>query len=103
MEWIKTNWRQAIVLTLISVGLSTLGSLIVLSVTVRGQQVRGAASMEYVKEQDSALNDRLCLHDTKFTRLEDQMDLKVDKTDFQIMDKKIDNIYNLLIKMNNNK
>lgn len=54
MDWIKKNLWQTILVALITVSLSTVGSLYVYRVTTQNQKYENAASTEYV---DSNIND----------------------------------------------
>ena len=99
MEWIKNNFRQAILIALITVILSTIGSVVVYSITSRDQVLNNAASKEYVDKQDSAINSTLKSHDDKFNRIDTKFDTKADKADIVALRATTENIWNLLVEM----
>jgi len=85
MDKIKDNWKLAVLITLLSVGLSTLGTLIVTSINAKSQTLNESASVNYVEAkntelkgyidtQDGEMKDRICI-------IEDDMKTKADRSD----------------------
>jgi len=99
MDWIKANLRQTLIIALITMVFSTIGSIFVYSFTSREEKLGKAASIEYVNDRDAELNSKLCLHDEHFIRLEDQIDTKADKVDMIAVQATVNDIYKLLLAM----
>jgi hypothetical protein len=85
MDKIKDNWKLAVLITLLSVGLSTLGTLVVTSINAKNTTLNDAASVNYVDNkstelkgyidtQDGEMKNRICI-------IEDDMKGKADKSD----------------------
>jgi len=107
MEWIKNNFRQALLIAFITVVLSTVGSLVVYSITARDAKLDKSASTEYVDEHFNQakvyINEKCSTMNTRVTTLENTMVLKADKSDQIRMEHKIDRVYELLVEIANSK
>lgn len=103
MEWIKNNFKQAVLIALLTVFLSTIGSIFVFTFSQKEAKLDGAASIEYVEKsvgdlkiytdtQDNALTQRM-------NRIQDVQNTKVDQNDFDKLYLKTEENNRLLIEI----
>lgn len=108
MGKIKENWQLAVFITILSVVLSGMSAIIVNNVNKRSDKMETVASQKYVDDnnfeikgyidtQDGELKSRVQKNEEHLSIVEDKLDLKADKTEFQRVDQKLDKIYELLI------
>lgn len=101
MDWIKNNFKQAILIALLTVVLSTVGSIIVYSVTNHEDRLQRAAPIEYVDKkcedtriyidkQDGLLNERL-------GRVQESLNTKADQSDYDKLYQKTEENNRILI------
>lgn len=64
MENVKT-WKAMVMITILSVGLSTVSSLMVQCTAMRATTIQGAASVEYVNDENTKQDDYTREQDTK--------------------------------------
>lgn len=97
-------------ITLVNILLSGLVAFAVNAFSAREETLQRAASVSYVDKQDSAINSKLCFHDSQFINLENKVDTKSDKADldklqtewtnrFNRIDLKSDEQYKMLVEI----
>jgi hypothetical protein len=103
MEWTKKNWKIALIIAVFNILLSGIVAFTVNAFSQREEALQGAAPITYVDKkcedtriyidkQDGLLNERL-------GRVQDQVNIKADKTDVTAMRTTIDNMFNLMLQM----
>ena len=97
MDWIKNNFKQAILIALLTVVLSTVGSIVVYSFTKHEDQLDKSASVEYVdkkcEDTRTYIDKQNILQDERMTRIQTDVNKKADKDDF-------DKLYDLALQTN---
>jgi hypothetical protein len=103
MEWLKNNFKQAVLITFLTVFLSTIGSIIVFTFSNKETRLQGAASVEYVDKKDVDLKLYIDTKDDNITlrmdRIQAIQNTKADKDDFDKVYQKCEENNKLLIEV----
>ena len=103
MEWFKNNFKQAVLIALLTVFLSTIGSLIVFSFTAKETKLDKAASIDYVNEKDHEqmiyINNQDQVITERLNRVQAIQQTKVDQSEFDKVYMKTEENNRLLIEI----
>lgn len=103
MDWIKNNIWQTLIVALITVVFSAVGSLYVYNYTKNTDRVENAASTDYVDKKTGDLKTYIDVQDgeikTRMNTIDRKFDNKVDKEAFDRLCKQTDDNHDILIQI----